>query len=52
MKREPAKSVFEQDCIHGRDIYCFTQKPGVCKSAKKAINRRERKQGKMIQEEE
>ena len=45
-KKEHTKSGFELDCICARHIYCFTQKPGVCKKAKKALNKRHRRDNK------
>lgn len=45
MKREPCRSGYEQDCIYARRVYCYTQKPGVVSAAKRAIRRRERRQG-------
>jgi len=44
--KEPLKTGFEYDAILGRRWFCFTQKAGVCKKAKRQINRRQRRKGK------
>jgi len=46
MKKEPTKSGFEVDAICARHIYKFTVRAGVCKKAKKQLNKRFRKRGK------
>jgi hypothetical protein len=44
MTREPAKGGFEQDVFsRWRKFLYYTQRPGVCKKAKKQNNRRFRK---------
>jgi hypothetical protein len=45
MKREPCKTAFEHDAISrwGRRWLCYTQRAGVCKAAKRQINRRWRR---------
>ena len=45
-RREPCRSGYEQDCIYARLVYCFTQRAGVVSAAKRAIRRRERRQGR------
>lgn len=45
--KEPAKGGLEQDVFSAwRKFLCYTQRPGVCKKAKKQNNRRFRKKGK------
>ena len=46
MNKEPTKSGFEVDCICARRMYCFTQKAGVCRKAKRQMNRRNRHEWK------
>jgi len=46
MKKEPTKSGFEVDAICARHLYKFTARAGVCKKAKKQLNKRFRKRGK------
>lgn len=43
--REPAINGDEQDIFSrkARGRYCYTQRPGVCKAAKRAANRRARR---------
>lgn len=45
MTRIPYKSGFEQDVFssRARQSYCYTQRAGVCKKAKKQYNKRLRK---------
>jgi len=43
MRREVPADGFEQDCIYAPGIVKFTDKPGVRKSAKRSINKRERR---------
>jgi len=43
MRREVPADGFEQDCIYANWIVKFTDRPGVRKSAKKSINKRERR---------
>lgn len=45
-KREPARNGAEQDVIHARDIYCYTQKSKVCAWWKRNVRRRERRKMK------
>ena len=45
-RREPCRSGFEQDAIHARHRYCYTDRPGVAAAAKRDIRRRERRQGR------
>jgi len=40
MSKEPTKSGFEVDVIEGRKFYCYTQRAGVCRKAKRQMNRR------------
>ena len=46
MSKEPLKTGFEYDAILARKMYCFTQQAGVCKKAKRQVNRRARRRGK------
>ena len=46
MTKEPTKTGFEVDVIEARDRYKYTQKPGVCKKAKRQLNRRNRQRWK------
>ena len=41
--KEPLKTGFEYDAILTRHIYCYTGRAGVCKKAKKQINKRARR---------
>ena len=45
-RKEPTKSGFEVDAICARHLYKFTTRAGVCKKAKKQLNKRFRKRGK------
>jgi hypothetical protein len=45
--KEPVKSGFEQDAIYARRYYKFTNRAGVCKKAKKQINKRTRRNSKL-----
>lgn len=40
--KEPTKTEFEVDVVCARRIYTYTQRAGVCKKAKRQINRRNR----------
>ena len=42
MNKEPTKTGFEVDVVHARRWYCFTQRAGVCRKAKRQMNRRAR----------
>lgn len=42
--KEPAKSGFEQDAIYTKGIYRYLAKSGICRKAKRKINRRSRKE--------
>ena len=44
--KEPTKTGFEEDVICARKMYLYTQKAGVCKKAKRQINRRSRHEWK------
>lgn len=41
--KEPTKTGFEVDVVCARRIYTYTQRAGVCKKAKRQINRRNRR---------
>lgn len=41
-QKKPTKSAFEDDVVYARRIYKYTQRAGVCKKAKRQINRRSR----------
>ena len=42
MRKEPTKTGFEVDVVHARRIYKYTGRAGVCKRAKRQMNRRNR----------
>ena len=44
--KEPLKTGFEYDAILARHIYKYTGKAGVCKKAKRQVNKRSRRAGK------
>ena len=44
-KREKCRSGLEQDVIHAKRCYYYTQKPGLAKWVKRRINKRERRKG-------
>lgn len=44
MRKEPTKTAFEQDVVHARDIYTYTARAGVCKKAKRSMNKRSRRE--------
>jgi len=47
MRKEPAKSGFEQDVVTGwRRVLCYTLRAGVCKKAKRQMNKRFRRKWK------
>jgi len=46
MRREVPEGGFEQDCIYAPGIVKFTDKPGGRKSAKRSINKRERRKNR------
>ena len=46
------KSGFWQDVFHARRWYCYTQRPGVCKKAKREYNRAVRRKLKEEQVKE
>ena len=47
MTKEPPKTGFEQDVFSvWRKMLCYTQRAGVCKKAKRQVNRRTRRRGK------
>ena len=45
--KEPPKSGFEVDVICARHIYKYTAQAGVCKKAKRQINRRGRHKARL-----
>jgi len=50
--KQPIKSGFEEDAIYARRIYKFTQRPGVCRKAKRQINRRARHEWRLKMQQE
>jgi len=42
VRKEPTKTGFEVDVVHARRIYKYTGRAGVCKKAKRQMNRRNR----------
>ena len=40
--KDKLKSGFEVDCILARHVYCYSNRAGVAKKAKKQINKRDR----------
>lgn len=45
MKRKVVTGA-EQDVVHARRIYCYTQRAGVTSGIKRQIRRRERREGR------
>lgn len=46
-KREPARSGQEQDVLsRSRKQHAFAQRPGICAEVKRAVRRRERRNGR------
>ena len=50
--KQKLKSGDEYDAICARGLYCYLQRAGVAKKIKKRLNKRFRREGKIIKEEE